>query len=179
MMFLVGYHARSGAIGGALDHSFSGSAIQEIRVNGRPAGETEINAAAAGHFGVPLALVSGDDVLMKDLKEVLDPKVRLVTVKSGISRYASRSLHPEEARRRIRAAAKEAASAKKRPAPFVYGGGCVLEVDLKSTAMAYAAEPFPEVERVRERTFRFKPAADYLTLFKRLMVFLDLTGTWK
>lgn len=112
MMFLVGYHARAGDTGGALDHTFSGSTVQEVRVGNRPVGEAEINAAVGGHFGVPLSLVSGDDVLARGLRGVLDPEVRIVEVKRGISRYASRSLHPEEARRRIRKAAGEAARSK-------------------------------------------------------------------
>jgi len=179
MAFFVGYHARSGAIGGALDHTYSGSTIQEMRINGKPVGETELNAGVAGHFGVPLALVSGDDVLMKDLSEALDPRVRLVVVKKGISRYAARSLHPAEARKRIREAARQAVSASDRPKPLVYGGDCRLEVDLKSTAMSYAARDFPEVEYLGGRGFRFRPAKDYLTLFKRLMAFLEFTSAYK
>ncbi|MCU0723121.1 MAG: M55 family metallopeptidase [Planctomycetes bacterium] len=179
LLFLVGYHARAGAIGGALDHTYSGSTVAEVRINGRPVGETELNAGVAGHFGVPLALVSGDDVLMRDLEESVDPLVKLVVVKRGISRYASRSLHPEEARRRIREAARQAASAKKRPKPLVFGGRCRLEMDLKSTAMTYAARDFPAVDCTGGRTFRFQPAKDYVTLFKRLMAFLEFTNAYK
>jgi D-amino peptidase len=178
-LFLVGYHAKAGAVGGALDHTYSGSTVQEVRVNGKSVGETELNGAVAGHFGVPVGLVSGDDTLMNGLEGVLDPRVKRVVVKRAISRYASRCLHPEEARRRIREAAREAVSAKARPAPLVWSGDCRLEMDLKSTAMTYASMDFPEVEFAGGRTFRFRPAKDYLTLFKRLMAFLEFTAAYK
>ncbi|MHC5040445.1 MAG: M55 family metallopeptidase [Planctomycetota bacterium] len=178
-LFLIGYHARVGAPGGGMDHTFSDTAVHEIRVDGRPVGETELNAAVGGHYGVPLALVSGDDVLMRDLAEVVDPKVRRVVVKTGISRFAARSLHPDQARRLIRTAAEAVVGDPSRPAPFRYDGNCTLEVELTDSDMAYVAEGFPGVDRTGDRTFRFHPVEDYLTLYKRLMVFLNLARSWE
>ena len=46
-VFLVGYHALAGTGGGVLNHSFSGSAIAAMRLNGLLVGEVGFNAALA------------------------------------------------------------------------------------------------------------------------------------
>ena len=56
----VGYHARMGQPG-VLSHTYHGAVVREVRLNGRAMGETGINAALAGYFGVPVTLVTGDD----------------------------------------------------------------------------------------------------------------------
>src|SRR5918992_6153816 len=53
---LVGYHARAGAAHGILNHTWLGKEIQDVWLNGEPAGELRLVAAVAGHFGVPVVL---------------------------------------------------------------------------------------------------------------------------
>ena len=58
----VGYHARAGTGHAIIDHTYT-SRVHEARLNGQPVGELAINAALAGTYGVPVALVSGDQAL--------------------------------------------------------------------------------------------------------------------
>src|SRR5262245_9032490 len=67
-MLLVGYHARAGAKDAVLPHTWIGSLIHEVRVNGRVFGETAINAAVAGEFGVPVVFVAGDEAVRREAK---------------------------------------------------------------------------------------------------------------
>jgi len=55
----VGYHACAGTEGGVLNHTLLGKEIQNVYLNGEPTGETRLNAAYAGHFGVPALAVAG------------------------------------------------------------------------------------------------------------------------
>ena len=57
----VGYHSRMGTPG-VLSHTISGGSVANVWVNDVLLGETGINAGIAGHFGVPVVLVAGDDV---------------------------------------------------------------------------------------------------------------------
>ena len=57
-LLLVGYHARAGSGPAVLAHTMS-DAVLDVRLNGRPTGEIGLNAAVAGHFGVPVVLLSG------------------------------------------------------------------------------------------------------------------------
>ncbi|OGL44366.1 MAG: hypothetical protein A2161_02770, partial [Candidatus Schekmanbacteria bacterium RBG_13_48_7] len=97
LVFLIGYHSKIGVIGGVMDHSYSSVAVYEVKLNGDSIGEFEINAGYAGHFGIPVGLISGDDILEKQVKEKL-PATRFVVTKYGISRYASKNIHPDLAR---------------------------------------------------------------------------------
>ena len=58
----IGYHARAGTRNAILDHTYA-DRIHEVRLNGKPVGELGLNAALAGVHGVPVALVSGDNLL--------------------------------------------------------------------------------------------------------------------
>jgi D-amino peptidase len=172
MLFLLGYHARYGSLRGGMDHSFSSAAVYNIRMDGRPVGEAELNAALAGHFGVPVGLVSGDDVLAENLADRFDPAVERVVVKSGISRHASNNLHPEAAREKIRSAAGRAVG-RKIP-PFTFPKGVVAEVDFITTGQADTVEGFPGTERIDGRTLRFAPAEDYAALYRSFMLVFRL-----
>jgi D-amino peptidase len=97
----VGYHARAGAPHAIIDHTYT-SRVHEARLNGRPVGELAINAALAGVYGVPVAMVSGDQALAAEARELLGPGVEAVVVKHAVGRFAARSLAPSEACRRRR-----------------------------------------------------------------------------
>jgi D-amino peptidase len=101
----TGYHAAAG-MPGTLAHTMTGHLV-EVRLNGRSTSETFWNAALLGQWGVPIGMVTGDDVLGAHIADIL-PWATFVTVKRAISLTAARSLSPERARAAIRAGAEEA-----------------------------------------------------------------------
>ena len=105
----VGYHARVGSQVGILDHTWSSSSIANMWLNGQLTGETGMNAAVCGHFGVPVILVSGDQTVCAEATELLGP-IETVVVKQASGRMAAECLSPEVARHKIYEAAKLAAS---------------------------------------------------------------------
>ena len=60
---LVGYHARASTMNAVLDHTYSLN-IRGGRVNGTELGEFGLSAAVAGHHGVPVVCVSGDEAVV-------------------------------------------------------------------------------------------------------------------
>src|SRR5436190_19406603 len=58
-VFFTGYHAKAGTPNAPLAHTWTGW-INDVRINGRSTGEVGINATVAGHFCVPVTLVTGD-----------------------------------------------------------------------------------------------------------------------
>lgn len=56
----VGYHAAAGAHG-VLAHTFS-SGFTQLRVNGQPMSEAEVNGLFAGSLGVPVGVLTGDEI---------------------------------------------------------------------------------------------------------------------
>jgi D-amino peptidase len=104
-IFFLGYHGSIGASQSILSHSYNPRAIWEVRLNGEIAGESALNALVAAHYGVPIALVTGDQVTAAEAGR-LDPAPHCVEVKRSISRTAAESLHPDVARERIREGAR-------------------------------------------------------------------------
>ena len=87
----VGYHAPVGTADAILDHTYSGETAYDVRVNGLHCSEARLNAAAAGSFGVPVVLISGDQQACADARSFL-PWVETVEVKQAVSQYAAASL---------------------------------------------------------------------------------------
>ena len=168
----VGYHARAGAAHAIIDHTYTGR-VHEARLNGRPVGELAINAALAGTYGVPVVLVSGDQALAAEARELLGPEVETVVVKHAVARFAARSLAPEEACRRIRAGA---AAALRRPhAPLVLASPVRLEVEFAVTHMADMAELVPGSLRSGGRTVEYVHE-DYREVFRAWRALYNLAG---
>jgi D-amino peptidase len=82
---LVGYHGRAGALRGMMDHALVGS-LHEFWVNGKPAGEILVNSAVAGAYGVPVVLVTSDEVGCAEARQdVLG--VETFSTKSGLAKF--------------------------------------------------------------------------------------------
>ncbi len=168
----IGYHARAGTANAVLDHTYT-SAILDVRLNGRSVGELGLNAALAGSFGVPVALVSGDQALAAEALALLGEVVRRVVVKQAVSRHAALSLAPEVARGRIREAMREVVAAGPRPAPFVLPAPITLEVDWSLTVQADHAAMAPGFERRGPRTVAWTHA-DYREVFRAFRTMFNL-----
>ena len=148
----IGYHARAGTQRATIDHTYT-DRIYEVRLNGRPVGELGLNAALAGAFGVPVAMVSGDQAVAAETHELLGPDVVTVIVKQAVSRYAARSLAPAVARRHIREGVVRALA--RRHQPWVVERPVTIEVDFVKTVMADLAELVPGSVRRGGRTVSY------------------------
>ena len=69
-IFFLGYHGSIGASQAMLSHSYNPRAIWEARINGEIVGETALNALVAAHYGVPIALVTGDQVTAEEAQRL-------------------------------------------------------------------------------------------------------------
>ena len=88
-VIFIGYHAHAGTKDGVLDHTYSGSRIASIRVNGMELGETGLNALIAGWYGVPVVLVAGDSTVCSQAQEKLGKELEVAPVKEAVGRYSA------------------------------------------------------------------------------------------
>ena len=130
---LVGMHAMAGTADGVLSHTVSGQAWHNLRFNGSLVGETGINAAICGHWGVPVVLVTGDRAVCREGRELLGDGLTTVEVKEGIGRFSARMKTPREARERIEEGAKKALSDLSAVAPAPYDPGRPCEIAIEFT----------------------------------------------
>jgi len=125
----VGMHAMAGAADGVLSHTVSGQAWQSLRFNGTLVGETGINAALCGHFGVPVLLVTGDRAVCREGKELLGDGLTTVEVKEGLGRFSARMKTPRRARELIEEGARTALSDLSAVAPYDPGRPCEIAIE--------------------------------------------------
>ncbi|GAB2459881.1 M55 family metallopeptidase [Nocardioides hungaricus] len=145
----VGYHAPAGAPG-LLAHTFS-AYFGEVRVNGSAVSEAEVNALYAASLGVPVGLVTGDDVISAIATEVF-PGASIVSVKKAHGFSATDSVAPSVARDLVREGAADAvgrASSMSCPPP---PSSFEVEVDLPSPVAAELAACIPGCSRTADRT---------------------------
>jgi len=99
-LIMIGYHSMAETIGGLLPHTYTLD-MKELRLNGVLMGEIGLEAAMAGSVGVPMVMVSGDDIAMKETEALLgdfEPAV----VKYAVGESGALCLTPEASRAIIR-----------------------------------------------------------------------------
>ena len=162
-MAFIGHHAGAGSTDGVLAHTMSGRLIAEVRVNGESWSETDLNAAIAAHFGVPVLLATGDDAYTGHVRRIL-PGAATVTTKAAFGASSARSLTPAASRARIRAAAEAAVrAAMSAEVPASPQTPLDVELTLKRRQAAELLAYLPAVERAAAHAVRFR-ADDVLEL---------------
>lgn len=172
LAFFVGYHAMGGGMG-VLAHTYS-LAPQDVRVNDVAVGEAGLNALLAGHFGVAVGLVSGDDVLAAEVEKIM-PWAERVVVKTAMNRFAASSLSPKLAQEVIREGAMRAIARKSEMKPFTIPAPYHLHVTFAHAGQADVASICPGAERVGAREVA-TVAADPLLLHRAFRTLLTLAG---
>jgi D-amino peptidase len=173
----VGYHGGAGSAPAILDHTYASAVFRAVRLNGTRQTETTLNAALAGHHGVAVGMVSGDEATCAEARAALGNDLPTVATKAAFGSAAAYSLHPSVARQRIEAAAREALSraVAGRLVPFRVTGPYVLECDLTTTLAADFVSTMPGVERPAGRTVRYENA-EYPTVFRALLAMAMIGG---
>ncbi|MFF1408893.1 M55 family metallopeptidase [Streptomyces sp. NPDC058289] len=154
----VGYHTGAGAEG-VLAHTYLANSITGVWINGTRASEGLLNAHVVAEYGVPVILVTGDDLTCADAAGYA-PDAVTVAVKDHVSRYAAVCRTPARTAADIRAAAKEAAALAVRYEP-VRGGPFAVEVEFDAEHLAMAATVVPGVERSGERRVGYTSGTMY------------------
>ncbi|KES08789.1 peptide ABC transporter substrate-binding protein [Streptomyces toyocaensis] len=154
----VGYHAGAG-MEGVLAHTFLANSITGVWVDDVRASEGLLNAHVAAEYGVPVVLVTGDDVACEDALGYA-PEALKVAVKDHVSRYAAVCRTPARTAADIRAAAEQAAALAGRREP-ADGGPFTVAVEFDAEHLAMAVTVVPGVTRTGERKVAYTSGTMY------------------
>ncbi|MGW0365727.1 M55 family metallopeptidase [Streptomyces sp. NPDC002990] len=154
----VGYHTGAGSEG-VLAHTYLANSITGVWLDGVRASEGLLNAHVVAEYGVPVVLVTGDDLTCADAAGYA-PDAVTVAVKDHVSRYAAVCRTPARTAADIRAAAKEATALAVRREP-VSGGPFTVELEFDAEHLAMAATVVPGVERCAERRVAYTSGTMY------------------
>ena len=151
-VIFVGYHAKAGHPGGLFAHTGSG-VVRDVRVNGTSMGEGGLNTLVAAWYGVPVVLVTGDDVAVKQVAEIAT-SARTVAVKRAINPRAVELRAFKDAHAEIELAARDGVAAAKKFPPRRETSYRV-EVQFQDVAIPEVAENLPGMQRPSADTIAF------------------------
>lgn len=150
----IGYHASTTNPRGVRAHTLSSATLADVRLNGRSVPESGINAAIAGHFGVPVIMISGDDAAVAEARALLGD-VEGAVVKWNYGFHSAKTLTPEAAYRLIGDKVKAALRRLDQFRPFVLRRPVTLDVRFKNYFPAEVLAYLPIVERTDSHTIRY------------------------
>ncbi len=154
-VLFVGYHSSTNSTEGVRAHTMSSATLADVRLNGVSVPEAGLNAAIAGHYGVPVAMISGDDAAVKEAQALLGP-IEGAVVKWSYGFHSARTLTPEASCDRIRAAATKALARRSEVKPYVLKTPVTLEMRFKNYRPSEVLSYLPIVERIDAHAIRFR-----------------------
>ncbi len=153
-VIFLGYHAGTTNPRGVRAHTFSSATLADVRLNGRSVPEGGVNAAVAGHFGVPVVMVSGDDAAVDEVRSVAGSMEGAV-VKWSTGFHSARTLTPDSSYRLIEATAARAVRRAREFTPFRLPGPVTLDLRFKNYRPAEILAYLPNVDRTDAHSVRF------------------------
>jgi D-amino peptidase len=150
----IGYHTGTTAMDGVRAHTISSARFADVRLNGVSMPEAGINAAIAGHFGVPVIMVSGDDAAVREAKALLGD-VEGAVVKWSYGFHSARTIVPEAAYELIRATVKRAMRRIRDFEPYRVEAPVQLDVRFKNYRPSEVLSYLPIVQRTDAHSIRF------------------------
>lgn len=151
---LLGYHASTANERGVRAHTFSSANVTGFRLNGTSMSEGGMSAAIAGHFGVPIIMVSGDHVAVAET-QVIVGDVEGAVVKWAMGFHSARTLTPEAAQAAIRDRTRAAIERIDEFEPFVLETPVEMDLSLKHYRPIELLDYLPGIERTNSHTIRF------------------------
>jgi D-amino peptidase len=148
----IAMHAKAGTPDGVLSHTVKGQAWRELQFNGVSVGETGINAALCGTWSCPVLLVTGDEAVCREARELLGEALTTVAVKKGLGRFSARMLPPQKACELIEDGAKRALQDLKAVKPYDPGRPAEIRIDFISPDRLVEYQNRRGVEQVSELT---------------------------
>ncbi len=160
----IGYHASAGNTDGIAAHTMSGADFSSVKINGIEMTEGGMNALIAGHFGVPVVMISGDDAAVREVSDMLGP-IEGAVVKWHISHASGRTLMPKAAQALIKEKAQAGLRRRLELKPFRIEGPLILDLTYKNDEAAEIIAYLPNVELIDNHTVRFVGSIIELSMF--------------
>ena len=106
VVMLIGHHGRAGSYPGIMAHTISYGVFKLVQLAGEPIGEPDFFAIRAGELGVPVGLVTGDQIVAEQVRARC-PWADAVVVNQAFGRESGQVIPPARARPMIPAAAEQ------------------------------------------------------------------------
>lgn len=169
---LIGYHGMAGRTRAMMDHALVGG-LHRFWVNGTECGEIAVSAAAAGAYGVPTVLVTGDDQTCAETAETVLGAATYCT-KTGMGRYMGQLRHPSETGAGIEEAARKAFERRDEVSPFQFLGEIEMEAEFRTTEEADLVSTMEGIQRLSGYRVRWR-RSDFLTAHRAMLAVFNMS----
>jgi D-amino peptidase len=150
----IGYHSATTNAQGVRAHTISSARLADVRLKGVSMSEAGLNAAIAGHFNVPVIMISGDDVVVKETQALLG-NVEGAVVKWASGFHSAKTMMPEASYQLIRDKVKTAIGRIRDFKPYKLSGPIQLDVRFKNYRPSEVLSYLSIVERTDAHSIRF------------------------
>lgn len=150
----IGYHSATTNPQGVRAHTISSARLADVRLKGISMSEAGLNAAIAGHFNVPVIMISGDDVVVKETQALLG-NVEGAVVKWASGFHSAKTMMPEASYQLIRDKVKTAIGRIRDFKPYKLSGPIQLDVRFKNYRPSEVLSYLSIVERTDAHSIRF------------------------
>ena len=154
-VIFIGYHSGTTNSTGVRAHTMSSANLADVQLNGISVPEAGLNAAIAGHFNVPVIMISGDDAAVKEATDLLG-NIEGAVVKWNYGFHSARTLMPEAANDLIREKVKRAVGRISEFRPYKVAPPIRLDVRFKNYRPAEVLSYLSIVERTDAHSIRFQ-----------------------
>jgi len=150
----IGYHSATTNSQGVRAHTISSARLADVRLKGVSMSEAGLNAAIAGHFNVPVIMISGDDVVVKETQALLgDVEGAVVKWASGF--HSAKTMMPEASYQLIREKVQKAVGRIRDFKPYKLTAPIQLDVRFKNYRPSEVLSYLSIVERTDAHSIRF------------------------
>jgi D-amino peptidase len=151
----IGYHAGTSNPAGVRAHTFSSANLTRVALNGTNMTEGSWNAAIAGHFGVPVVMMSGDDAAIAEVQRVVGV-FEAAETKRSLGFHSALTVTPQASveliGQRVRSALQRMGEFK----PYKVQTPVTVDVGFKNYMPAEVLAYLPLFERTDSHSVRFR-----------------------
>jgi D-amino peptidase len=154
-LVFVGYHAGTNNPTGVRAHTFSSANLTRVALNGRNVTEGSWNAAIAGHFGVPVVMISGDDAAIAEVRQAVGD-IEAAETKRSLGFHSALTLTPQASAELIRQRVAAGLARRRDLQPYRVAGPVTVDVSFKNYMPAEVLAYLPIFERTDSHSIRFR-----------------------
>jgi D-amino peptidase len=154
-VIFIGYHASTNNVKGVRAHTFSSANLTRVTLNGATVSEGSWSAAIAGHFNVPVIMMSGDDAAIAEVRSAIG-NIEAAETKKTLGFHSAMTLTPQASYDLIAARVKAAMARRSEFKPYKVTTPVTVEVSFKNYTPAETLAYLPGFERLDSHSIRFR-----------------------
>ena len=151
----IGYHAGTNNPAGVRAHTFSSANLTRVALNGVNVTEGSWNAAIAGHFNVPVVMISGDDAAIAEVRKAVG-NIEGAETKRSLGFHSAVTLTPQASYLLIAQRVKAALARRGDFKPYKVQTPLTVDVSFKNYMPAEVLAYLPMFERTDSHSIRFR-----------------------